>query len=414
MDFTELKRTLRQRALQSLQPLFQSKPYGPLQLALANEIGDLQAHTRDLLRQALAAEIRRLRLKLTDADQAELIKALEDDLLGFGPMQPLFDDREITEILINGPDQIDAERNGLIETTPYHFDDEAHLRFHIGRFLNGTGKRVDESHPFTGCALSDGTRIHIACPPASPFGPHLSIRKGKRAFQCIEDLLAANALSPQMAEFLKACIKAQVNILFSGATSTGKTTLLEILSQEIDDRERVLVLEDTPEIHLRQRHAVYLLTREANTEGQGLITLRDLFQNALRMRPNRLILGEIRGSEAFDFLQALTSGHRGSLGVIHAQSPEEVLLRFEALAALGEQRFSAQLIRRMIAQGLEIIVQLDRDQEGRRRVTQITEVCTDPQGETRLNDIYRYEARGRNEGQFMAMGYVPRCGIQVF
>ncbi len=358
----------------------------------------------DFLENVLSNYQKRERIKINKEDARSLIQSILDDLLGFGPIESFMKDDSVSEILINGPSLIYVERAGLLEETSAEFDDVSHLMFHVKRLLRDSGKRVDDSKPFVDLAFSDGTRVHVALPPCAVHGPNVSIRKGKRQVSTLEDLYAAKTMTPEMAAFLKKCIQNKTNILFSGATSTGKTTLLEIFSQFIDDHERVVVLEDTPELHLRQKHTVNLLTRDVNLEGKGEITLSTLFKNSLRMRPDRVILGEIRGSEAFYYLQALTSGHRGSMAVIHAKSPEEVILRFEGLAAV-ESNLPPSILRRQILSGLEVIVQLARLDDGSRRVMQISYVSASPEGEVVVKDIFRFEQKGSSissDGEFVS------------
>ncbi|MBM4321675.1 MAG: CpaF family protein [Deltaproteobacteria bacterium] len=354
-----------------------------------------------------------------DAEARQRIAAaVVDDILGWGPLQPLFDDPTITEIMINGPDVVFAERGGQKKETGIKFDDEAHLRHLIEKMLRPTGKRLDEMVPFADISLPDGSRVNVIIPPVVVGGPHVTIRCFLRSIRTLEDLVRLGTMDARMARFLWACIHSHQSMIFAGSTGTGKTTLLEILSGYIDHDERIVTIEDTLELTLEQPNVARLLTRAPNLEGKGEITPQELFRNSLRMRPTRILLGELRGREAAEFLQALNSGHRGSLAVLHAASPEQTLLRLEHLVLLSLGNVPLNAIRSQIACGLQILVQLVQHSDGVRRVTHIVEVDgVGVDGEVQVRDVFRYEEATEaveeedagKHGKFVATGYVPRC-----
>ncbi|MCM8787602.1 MAG: CpaF family protein [Candidatus Omnitrophica bacterium] len=324
-----------------------------------------------------------------------VIRELCDEFLGWGPLKKLMEDPNVTEIMINGYSKVYVEKDGKKTPTDIAFDDETHLRHIIEKMLLPTGRRVDESYPFVDFSLKDGSRVNVIIPPLSVGGTTVTIRKFLRTINQIEDLVNLGTIDMRMAKFLVSCIKAKINILFSGATGSGKTTTLEVLSQYISPSERIIVIEDTLELTLRQDHVVRLLTRPPNIEGKGEITIRDLFINTLRMRPTRIILGEVRGAEAMDYLQALNSGHKGCLAVIHASTPTDALTRLETMALYAGLYMPVWAIRKQIASGLELIVQHEQLIDGSRKITYITEVEDVLSGEeVVLRDIFRYEIEG--------------------
>lgn len=334
-------------------------------------------------------------------------KELCDDFLGWGPLQQVMNDPDVTEIMINNPDTIYVEKNGKKVVTDIKFDDEAHLRYITEKMLMPTGRRVDESFPYVDFALKDGSRVNVIIPPLSVDGSAVTIRKFLTNIASVEDLIKLGTIDQRMSDFLVACIKAKINVLFSGATGTGKTTTLEVLSSYIDPGERVITIEDALEITLKQKHVVRLLTRPANIEGRGEVSIRDLFINTLRMRPTRIILGEIRGKEAMDYLQALNSGHNGCLGVIHASSPMDVLTRLETMALYAGINIPVWAIREQMASGIDLIVQHEQLQDGSRKITYITEAERLEKEAIILKDIFRYKIEkvdkdGKVTGSFEA------------
>ncbi len=350
-------------------------------------------------------------------DKEKIIKSLCSDYLGLGPIQVLMDDPEITEIMINGPKKVYLEKDGKKRLSQVKFESEQQLRYVVEKMIRPTGRRVDESYPYVDFALTDGSRVNVILPPLSVGGATVTIRKFLRSIEEVNDLVKLGTIDERMAEFFIACIKARVNILFSGATGSGKTTTLEVLSSYVDDWERIITIEDALELTLRQDHTVQLLTRPPNIEGRGEVTPRDLFRNTLRMRPTRIILGEIRGEEAMDYLQALNSGHRGSLAVIHASSPSDTITRLETTALYASLNLPNWAIREQIASGVDVIVQHDQLADGTRKITYITEVESLKDNKVILRDIFRFEIDEVSDdfkvkGKFKAYG--PPKFLPVF
>ncbi len=334
------------------------------------------------------------RSSLLPQEREDLIKELVDEFMGLGLLRELFEDKSITEIMVNGPKKIYIEREGKMQLTDLYFEDEAHLMRTIYRLLESTRRRVDETLPFTDISLADGSRINIIIPPVSLTGPVITIRKFLKEIRDITDLVSLGTINEKMARFLVAAIKARLNIVFSGATGSGKTTTLNVLSSYIEPSERIIVIEDTAELSLSQDHVVRLQTKPPSIEGKGEITIRDLFRNSLRMRPRRIILGEIRGAEALDMLQAMSSGHRGSLAVLHAASPHDAVSRIETMALFSGVSLPSWAIRKQIASSLDLIIQQDRLSDGSRKITHITEVRGFENDEVILQDLFFFEIEG--------------------
>lgn len=351
----------------------------------------------------------RMELSISEKEKTQLIDSLYNDYVGFGPLQELLNDPYITEIMVNGPNRVYVEKNGRKYKTDVKFESAEHLRYIIDKMLHPTGKRVDESYPYVDFSLKDGSRVNVILPPLAIDGATVTIRKFLRSIEKVEDLVSLGTLDNRMAKFLVACIKAKINIIFSGATGSGKTTTLEVLSSYISPDERIITIEDAPELNLRQDHVVRLLTRSPNIEGKGEVTIRDLFCNTLRMRPSRIILGEIRSGESMDYLQALNSGHKGCLAVIHASSPQDAITRLETLALYSGITLPTWAIRKQIVQGLDLIVQQEQLVDGTRKITYITEVESLEKEEIILKDIFRYEIEevsedGAVKGRFLCKG----------
>lgn len=331
------------------------------------------------------------------------------------PLDKLMLDPSITEIMINGPDRIFIERNGIRSQTDLHFEGEHRLRYAIERLLEANpGARVDMASPMVDLALPDGSRVNVCIPPVVYGGPHLTIRRFNRPVKVPQDLVRVGSMDERMAWFLGEAVRTGAAVLYSGATGTGKTTMLECLATSIDPRERIIVIEDTLELHFNQPNVVRMLGRDANIEGKGEITLGRLFRNSLRMRPKRIILGEIRGREVIDYLQAINSGHRGSQAVIHAANPREAVLRMEQLSMMAGRGADRKAVSQQIIQGLDLIVQLDQHGDGVRRTMNITEVVADsdaPDG-IALHDIFRWVPErvdgGHVAGRYVATGRQPR------
>lgn len=364
-----------------------------------------------ILKSILDEIITHKRLSITDVDRKKVLSEMVDELVGFGPIEEIMKDPEITEIMINGPKKVYVEKKGKKVLSNIKFDDEQQLRCLVYKLLAPTRRRVDESFPFVDVGLKDGSRVNIIIPPLALDGSSVTIRKFLEHIKVIDDLIKLEALDQRMADFLLACIRAKMNIIFSGATGAGKTTTLAVLSGYINNDERIVTIEDTAELHLNQEHVVRLETRPPNIEGKGEVTIRDLFKNSLRMRPGRIILGEIRGSEALDMLQAMCSGHTGSLAVIHANSPTEVIYRLETMILTSGLPISLDIIYRQIAVAIHLIIQQKQLSDGSRKITNITQVNGFKDGTIILEDIFNYEISdvvdGKVSGKFVATGVIP-------
>ncbi len=366
---------------------------------IERDVGLLQQRDRlvRLLEEFFEAEIANRNLVLSRRERVQLQASLINDILGYGPLQPLLDDPEVTEIMVNGPYQIYAERRGRIEATNLRFRDEQHLMRIAEKILLPLGKRVDERVPMVDARLPDGSRVNIVIPPISLNGPCITIRKFSRDPFTMTDLIALGTLTLEAAQFLQAAVQAKLNILISGGTSSGKTTLLNVLSAFIPNDERIITIEDTAELQLRQDHVVRLEARPPNIEGIGEVTIRDLVRNALRMRPDRIIVGECRGGEALDMLQAMNTGHEGSMTTIHANNPREALSRLETMVLMAGMELPVRAIREQIAGALDLIVHMARLRDGTRKVMQISEVIGMEGEVVTLQDLFVFEHEGIDE-----------------
>ncbi len=349
------------------------------------------------------------------AERAKLSYTLFNEVMGLGPLEQLLRDPGITEVMVNGPRQIFVEREGRLSPADVNFRDEEHVMQIIEKIVNAMGRHVDEASPMVDARLKDGSRVNIIIPPLSLVGPVITIRKFSKKPFTINDLISFGSLTPRMANFLEACVKGNLNMMVSGGTGSGKTTLLNVLSSFIPDGQRIVTLEDAAELQLNQPHVVTLESRPANMEGRGEISIRDLVKNALRMRPDRIIVGEVRSGEALDMLQAMNTGHDGSLSTAHANSPRDVIARLETMVMMTGAEMPMMAIRSQIASALDVIVQQSRLRDGTRRVTSISEI-TGMEGDTvSMQDIFIYEtdgsrdAQGRFNGRFRATGIRPRC-----
>ncbi len=342
----------------------------------------------------------------------QMLEYLIDDIVGYGPLEPLLKDPDITEIMVNGAKDIYVERFGLIDETPVKFESDAHLRRIIDRIVSPIGRRVDESSPMVDARLPNGYRVNVTIPPLSLVGPTLTIRKfASRPFTA-QDLVVNASLSSNLVMFLHACVEARINMVISGGTGTGKTTLLNVLSTFIPDKERIITIEDTAELALNQRHVVRLEKRPPNIEGRGEVTIRQLVINALRMRPDRIIVGECRGSEALDMLQAMNTGHDGSMTTIHSNGPRDAMRRIEVMVLMAGMDLPLKAVREQIASSIELIVHLERMKDGSRRVVQVSEV-QGLEGDTIvMQDIFLYEQShiqdGRVVGSLRSTGLRPK------
>ncbi len=307
-------------------------------------------------------------------DRERLVAEISDDILGHGPIERLLADDSVTEIMVNGPFDIWVERQGRLYQTTVRFNDDSHLRRIINKMVAQVGRRIDESSPMVDARLPDGSRVNAVIPPLSLSGPLVTIRKFANKRLDLQEMVRLGTLSDETVDFLQRCIAAQLNILISGGTGTGKTTLLNALSQGVSDSERIVTIEDAAELQLKQQHVLRLEGRPKNIEGQGEITIRDLVRNALRMRPDRIIVGEVRGAEALDMLQAMNTGHDGSLTTVHANAPRDALARIETMVLMAGYDLPLRAIRQQVASALDMILHLERMEDGSRRVTAITEV----------------------------------------
>jgi pilus assembly protein CpaF len=370
----------------------------------------LRDELRTILNQLLAASD----LPLNRVEREQMVEELLDEVTGLGPLEPLLADTTISDIMVNGYNTVYIERFGKLELTNVRFRDNAHLQQIIVRIVSRVGRRIDESSPMADARLPDGARVNAIIPPLAIDGPVLSIRRFGGSPLRIKDMVAINSATPEMLAFLAACVKAKLNCLISGGTGTGKTTMLNALSSFIPDGERVVTIEDAAELQLQQRHVVRLETRPPNIEGRGEVLPRDLVKNALRMRPDRIVIGECRGGEVLDMLQAMNTGHEGSMTTVHANTPRDALSRVEAMVGMGGINMSEALIRQTIARSLNTIIQLTRGTDGKRRITSIAEVTDIQAGVITMQEIFKFEqtgtdAAGKILGNFRFTGIRPRA-----
>jgi len=350
---------------------------------------------------------------MTGLERERLAREVLDEVFGLGPLEPLMRDPTVADILVNGCRNVYVERRGKLEKTDIQFRDEAHLRLIIDRIVSAVGRRVDESSPMVDARLADGSRVNAIIPPLALDGACLSIRRFANVKLSGAELVANLTLTVQMLDLLKACVKARLNIVISGGTGAGKTTLLNLLSSYISDRERVVTIEDAAELQLQQEHVVRLETRPANIEGKGAVMQRQLLINSLRMRPDRIVMGEVRGEEALDMLQAMNTGHDGSLTTIHANTPRDAVSRLETMIAMAGLNLPDKAVRRQIASAVDVVVQVSRLSDGTRKVIYISEI-TGMEGETiSLQDIFQFRKRGigpKGEvlGEFLPVGIRPK------
>ncbi|MGO4383766.1 CpaF family protein [Specibacter sp. RAF43] len=360
---------------------------------------DLRKSAREELSQVIDEE----QVPLTPEERRRLIREIGDDVLGYGPLQALLEDDSVTEIMVNQADQIYVERNGQLTLTDSTFATETHLRRVIERIVSKVGRRIDESSPMVDARLEDGSRINAIIPPLAVNGPSLTIRKFSRVPHTVQNLVDFGTLTPEMAELLSACVRARLNILVTGGTGTGKTTLLNVLSGFLPADERIVTIEDAVELQLQQHHVVRLESRPANIEGRGAVSIRDLLRNSLRMRPDRIVVGEVRGGEALDMLQAMNTGHDGSISTVHANSPRDAIARLETLVLMAGMDLPLRAVREQIASAINLIVHLSRLRDGTRRVTHITEVQGMEGEVVTLQDafVFDYAAGMDSTGRFL-------------
>jgi pilus assembly protein CpaF len=365
---------------------------------------------RRVLERIFAETLLEMDVPLTRVERAELFDQIVAGILGYGPIEPLLRDDSVTEILVNGPNQVYVERNGKLEESDVRFRDVEDLARIVDRIVAPLGRRVDESSPMVDARLPDGSRVNVIIPPLSLVGPCISIRKFARAAFAMDDLARLDALTKDMADFLRACVLARLNIVVSGGTSTGKTTLLNALSAFLPGDERIITIEDAAELQLQQKHIIRLEARPPNVEGRGQVTIRQLVINALRMRPDRIVVGEVRGGEALDMLQAMNTGHDGSLTTAHSNSPRDTLHRVETMVLMAGVDLPLRAVREQIASAFDLIVHLDRLSDGARRVTAISEVQGMEGDVIVMLDLFRYVQTGIRDGH--VQGYFTGAGIR--
>ncbi len=371
---------------------------------------DLRKKVHEQLHQALALE----RAPLSASDKAQLIQDVSDDILGYGPIDPLLRDDDVSEIMVNGPDSVYVERAGKLTKDPVTFVDESHLRRIIDKIVGQVGRRIDESTPMCDARLPDGSRVNAIIHPLTIGGPFLTIRKFKADPLQVDDLIRFGTMDANAARFLQACVVGRLNMIVSGGSGTGKTTTLNVMSSFIPETERIVTVEDAKELQLHQDHVLCLETRPPNIEGRGAVTIRDLVKNSLRMRPDRIVVGECRAGEALDMLQAMNTGHDGSLTTVHANTPRDTLSRLETLTLMAGFDLPVRAIREQMASAIDVIVQIARLRDGSRRITHITEVQGMEGDVITLQDIFLFDFsagvddNGRYRGVLKPTGIRPK------
>jgi len=396
----DLRQKMHQFVIQELGPLLYDQRVGE---------EEMRRQVHEQLHKALAQE----RTALSATEKAQLVQDVSDDVLGYGPIDRFLKDPTISEVMANGPHLVYVERNGKLEQTDVHFVDDTHLRRIIDKIVSQVGRRIDESTPMVDARLPDGSRVNAVVHPLAIGGPFLTIRKFAADPFTVEDLIEFGSLTGQSAHFLDACVRGRLNIIVSGGTGTGKTTMLNVLSSFIPDDERIVTVEDAKELQMRQTHVLCMESRPANIEGRGEVAIRDLVRNALRMRPDRIVVGEARGSEALDMLQAMNTGHDGSLTTIHSNSPRDTLSRIETMSLMAGMDLPMRAIREQMASALDLVVHISRLRDGARRVTHISEVMGMEGDVIVLQDLYMFDYGmgidddGRFLGQLKSTGIRP-------
>lgn len=377
----------------------------------------LRSLSKDGVREQVGNVVERLareeHLPLTVSERDRLIEEILDEVFGLGPLEPLLKDQTVSDIMVNGFDSIYVERGGRLVETNVRFKDQAHVRMIIDRIVSNIGRRIDDSSPIVDARLADGSRVCAVIPPLSLAGPVLSIRRFGKKLLTTDDLVKNLTLTDGMLQFLKGCVEARLNLVVSGGSGTGKTTMLNTLSRFIPEAERVITIEDTAELQIQQMHLVRLETRPMNIEGAGAISQRDLVINALRMRPDRIIIGECRGAEALDMMQAMNTGHDGSMTTCHANTAIDAFSRLETMVMMGASSVPDRVIRQMLTSAVHLVVQMTRLQDGSRRITSIAEVRGIEDDRVEIDEVFTFErkgqsARGRSVGAFRATGHRPK------
>jgi pilus assembly protein CpaF len=373
---------------------------------------------REQVSQIVRDLLQREKTPLAQAEREKLVREIIDELFGYGPIQPLLDDPTVADILVNGSGIVYVERRGMLERTDVRFNNDQHLMRIIERIVSRVGRRVDESSPMVDARLPDGSRVNAIIPPLALDGPTLSIRRFGRDPLTAADLLSNKSITSPMLELLKATVQGKLNILISGGTGAGKTTLLNVLSAFIPEQERIITIEDAAELQLKQEHVVRLETRPPNIEGKGAVKQRQLVINTLRMRPDRIVVGEVRGEEALDMLQAMNTGHEGSMTTIHANSPRDALSRLETMVAMANLNLPDKAIRQQISSAINLVVQIARLSDGSRRIVSISEITGMEGPVVTMQDLFIFERQGfdannRVRGRFRPTGIRPRFGEKL-
>ena len=366
----------------------------------------------EFMKQRLSEVYAQVKVNLPEDLRQQLFKDILDELTGYGPIQPLLDDPDISEVMVNGPKKVFIEKGGKLTRSPITFDDDDHVLRVIDRIILPLGRRVDADSPTVDARLPDGSRVNAVIQPVSIDGPSITIRKFKKDKLSIDQLIQFGSLTPNMGEFIRACVLAHLNIVISGGTGSGKTTLLNVLSSFIQEEERIVTIEDAAELQLQQDHVLRMETKTANTDGKGAVTIRDLVRNSLRMRPDRIIVGECRGGEALDMLQAMNTGHDGSLTTLHANTPRDAISRLETMVLMSGMDLPLKVVRQQISSAVDLIIQQTRLKDGTRKVTAITEVVGMEGDIVVLTDIFKFDAtgigaNGKILGELRATGIRP-------
>lgn len=397
--FADLKREVHQSLLDTLGPQLYDARLSPT---------ELEHRVRQTLQEVLAGG----EVPLTAADRSRLSSEIADDILGYGPLEPLLRDVEVTEIMVNGPDLIYVERAGRLFEVDARFNDETHLRRTIDKIVGRVGRRVDESTPMVDARLPDGSRINAIIPPLAVDGSLLTIRKFAAEPLTVDDLVAFGSLPRAVAEFLRACVSARLNIIVSGGTGAGKTTTLNVLSAFIPNDERIVTIEDAAELQLHQQHVLRLESRPPNIEGKGEVRIRDLVRNSLRMRPDRIVVGEVRDAAALDMLQAMNTGHDGSISTVHSNGPRDSLSRLETMVLLAGVDLPVRAIREQVSSAVDLIVHQSRFRDGGRRITHITEVVGMEGDTITLQDLFVFDHRAGMDEQGRPVGHLRSTGLR--
>ena len=400
-DYTKLRQYLVTTVMQSL------------------SVDDLAPDKRQkAIQDRLTEALLQVKVNLSDSDRKYLLRYILDEITGYGPIQPFLDDPDVTEVMVNGPKKVYIEKKGRLERTNVVFEDNLHVLKIIDRIVSPLGRHIDADSPMVDARLPDGSRVNAVVPPCAIDGASLTIRKFRKEKLSIAQLIESDSLTQGIADFLRACVLGRLNIIISGGTGSGKTTFLNVLSGFIPEEERIVTIEDAAELQLRQEHVVRLETKLPSVEGHGAVTIRELVRNSLRMRPDRIVIGECRGGEALDMLQAMNTGHDGSLTTIHANSPRDTLSRLETLVMMAGMDLPLKIVRQQISSAVDVIVQMSRLRDGARKITAVTEVAGMEGDVIVLTDIFKYnqtgvDADGKILGQHKSTGIRPLFGPRL-